>query len=186
MSEEIEVPVEASQEHIHHGAQHSGQRWVSQVALSSAIFAVLAAVAALSAGGHSNEAVLEQIDAANKWAYFQSKGIKQDILNSKLEMLASLDKPISDKDRERASKLDGDKEKAMEEAHKLEEESKTHLKIHEMLARAVTFFQVTIAVGAVSVLTKRRRFFFVSLCFGAVGLVFFAMGFLQHFLPQLR
>ena len=33
-------------------------------------------------------------------------------------------------------------------------------------------FQVAIAVGAISVLTKRRIFWFVSLGFGAVGLFY--------------
>jgi len=178
MSDEIEVPVEAAQEHIHHHAAQSRESWISQVALGSALFAVLAAVAALSAGGHSNEAVLSQIDAANKWAYYQSKGIKADVLASKLELLGSLDKAVAEKDRERAEKLEKDKEQAMEEARALEAGSKRHLAIHELLACAVTFFQVAIAVGAISVLTRRRRFFGVSLAFAAVGLYFFARGFL--------
>jgi len=66
----------------------------------------------------------------------------------------------------------------MEEARALEAGSKRHLAIHELLACAVTFFQVAIAVGAISVLTRRRRFFGVSLAFAAVGLYFFARGFL--------
>ena len=33
-------------------------------------------------------------------------------------------------------------------------------------------FQVAIAVGAISVLTKRREFWFVSLAFGAIGVGF--------------
>jgi hypothetical protein len=33
-------------------------------------------------------------------------------------------------------------------------------------------FQIAIAVGAISVLTKRKRFWFVSLTFGAAVLVF--------------
>jgi hypothetical protein len=36
----------------------------------------------------------------------------------------------------------------------------------------VTFFQVAIAVAAISVLTKRRKFWFVSLGFGLLGLFF--------------
>jgi hypothetical protein len=180
MSEEIEVPLEAAQEHLHHHAEHARETWVSQVALSSAIFAVLAAVAALFAGAHSNDAVLAQIQAANKWSYFQSKGIKSDVILAKIDMLKSLDKPVPEKDRERAEKLVNDKDGAEKEARALEAKSEVHLQTHETLARAVTFFQVTIAIGAVAVLTKRRRFFFVSLMFAAVGLVFFVWGFSRH------
>ena len=37
-------------------------------------------------------------------------------------------------------------------------------------------FQVAIAVGAISVLTKRREFWFVSLVFGAIGVGFLIWG----------
>ncbi len=183
MGEEIEVPLEAAQEHIHHHAQHGSTPWVSQVALSSAIFAVLAAVAALFAGGESNEAVRAEIRASNEWSHFQSKGIKADVLASKLELMKSFEKPIDEKDRERSDKLAKDKEQSQEKANGLEEASEHHMVTHERLARSVTFFQVCIAIGAVAVLTRRRRFFFVSLAFGAVGLAFFVHGFisaLQH------
>jgi gas vesicle protein len=183
MGEEIEVPLEAAQEHIHHNAQHGSTPWVSQVALSSAIFAVLAAVAALFAGGESNEAVRSEIRASNQWSYYQSKGIKADVLASKLELMKSLEKPIDEKDRERGEKLTKDKEQIQEQADTLEKAAEHHMVTHERLARSVTFFQVCIAIGAVAVLTKRRRFFFVSLGFGAIGLAFFVQGFisaLQH------
>ena len=37
-------------------------------------------------------------------------------------------------------------------------------------------FQVAIAVAAISVLTKRRRFWFVCMAFGLVGLVLLVWG----------
>ena len=43
--EEAEVPLEHLQEHVHHSAEHSGAVWISWVALSTAILAVLAAIA---------------------------------------------------------------------------------------------------------------------------------------------
>ena len=46
--EEAEVPLESVQEHIHHRAEHSGERWISWVALSTAILAALAAIAGLT------------------------------------------------------------------------------------------------------------------------------------------
>ena len=47
-----------------------------------------------------------------------------------------------------------------------------------MLARAVTVFQVTIAIGAIAVLTKRRRFWLFSLLTGTIGTGFFIQGLL--------
>jgi hypothetical protein len=41
---------------------------------------------------------------------------------------------------------------------------------------AVTFFQVAIAMGAIAVLAKRPKLWFVSLGLGAAGLVFLGQG----------
>jgi uncharacterized membrane protein YhaH (DUF805 family) len=41
-------------------------------------------------------------------------------------------------------------------------------------------FQIAIAVAAISALTKRRRYWIVSLVLGAVGCVFLALGFAAH------
>jgi hypothetical protein len=57
-------------------------------------------------------------------------------------------------------------------------EARHHLLTHHVLARSVTLFQIAIAVGAISVLTRRRAFWFVSLAFGLLGLVFLAQSLL--------
>jgi Domain of unknown function (DUF4337) len=44
----------------------------------------------------------------------------------------------------------------------------------------VTMFQIAIAVAAISALTKKRRFWIVSLVFGAVGCVFLILGAIAH------
>jgi hypothetical protein len=43
--EEAEVPLEHLHEEIHRHAEQSGEKWISWVALSTAILAVLAAIA---------------------------------------------------------------------------------------------------------------------------------------------
>ncbi|PYL78250.1 MAG: hypothetical protein DMF27_04395, partial [Verrucomicrobia bacterium] len=47
-------------------------------------------------------------------------------------------------------------------------------------ARGVTLLQIAIAVAAISVLTKRRRYWMVSMILGAIGCIFLALGFVQH------
>jgi hypothetical protein len=41
-------------------------------------------------------------------------------------------------------------------------------------------FQIAIAIAAVSALTRKRRFWFVSLVFGLAGLVFLVLGLVAH------
>jgi len=49
---------------------------------------------------------------------------------------------------------------------------------HLIFARGVTMFQIAIAVAAISVLTKRTRFWYVGLAFGAAGVFFLLQGWL--------
>jgi hypothetical protein len=41
-------------------------------------------------------------------------------------------------------------------------------------------FQIAIAIAAISALTKKRRFWLVSMGFGGVGCVFLVLGLLAH------
>ena len=80
MPEEIEVPTEHLHETIHEAAEGHHPHMAGfnmQVALSTAILAVVAAVSALFAGHAANEAVLEQIEASDKWNFYQAKSIKE-------------------------------------------------------------------------------------------------------------
>jgi len=173
--EEIEVPTEHLQEEIHHHAEHNsehgGAKWISGVALSSALLAVLAAVSALLAGHHANEAILEQMHATDQWAYFQAKGIKANVLSTKLDLLAAMGKPVSDKDREKVVEYKKEQDAISAEAKEMEDSSRAHMAHHVIFARGVTLFQVAIAIAAIAVLTRRRRFWMVALAFGLGGVI---------------
>ena len=84
--EEAEVPLEHLHEQVHHRAEHSGETWISWVALSTAILAVLAAIAGLLSGQHANEAMMNQIEASDQWNYYQAKSIKASVLDAKMSL----------------------------------------------------------------------------------------------------
>ena len=178
--EDPEVPLESSQEHIQEHAEHAEKRWILGVALSSALFAALAAVASLQAGHHVNEALISQLQASDQWAYYQAKGIKAGIVSSRIEILEALGKPVSDENRKALAKYSGEQDEIKKKADELEADRKVHLDRHVSLATSVTMFQVCIAVAAISVLTQRRTFWLVSLIFGFVGVFFMASGLLGH------
>lgn len=179
--EEIEVPTEHLHEEMHHQAEnsgHSGARWISWVALSSALLAALAAVAALIAGHHANEAMIEQIQSSDRWTYYQAKGIKAAILSGRIETLEALGKPIKDDARIKVEDYEKDQKEISAEAKEKEAAATEHLHRHQIVARAVTLFQVSIAMCAIAALVRRRRFWYVGLAFGGVGAVFFVQGLL--------
>ena len=177
--EEQEVPTEHLHEDMEHHAKHSGERWTLGVALSSALLAALAAVASLQAGHHANEAMISQITAANQWSYFQSKSIKESQLKGKLDILEAVGKSALAADKSKLEEYKTDKEKIQATAEEKEKEAQHELKTHQIFARSVTLFQIAISIGAISVLTRRPKFWFVSLGLGVTGLVFFVQAFLS-------
>ena len=177
--EDPEVPLEHLQEEIHHRLSHNPERWTLGVALSSALLASLAAVASMSAGHYATEAMTYQIESANQWSYFQSKSIKEAQLKSKMELLDVLGRAPAEADKAKVAEYARDKEQIQKRAEELTKESKHFLETHHILAGSVTMFQIAIAVGAISVLTRRRAFWFVSLAFGSVGVLFVARSFLS-------
>ena len=97
MPEEYEVGTDRAQELINEkreaGLKESRPRWIDLLAVSTALFAVLAAVAALHAGDKANEAlltanraVLVQTQAVDSWSQFQADSIKksQQLLQAQL------------------------------------------------------------------------------------------------------
>ena len=174
--EEAEVPLEHLHEQIHHHAEHGGAPWISWVALSTAILAVLAAITGLLSGKHANEAMMSQIQASDQWSYFQAKSIKASVLDAKMTLTDS----ATEKDKEKAEKYQEEQADIKQEAEQRETEAKTNFHKHEVFARGVTMFQIAIAIAAVSALTRKRRFWFVSLVFGLAGLVFLMLGLVAH------
>lgn len=175
MPEEIEVPTEHLHEKMEEEAHHGG-KWIARVAVSSALLAVCAAISSLMAGHYANDAILEEMKATDQWALFQAKGIKRELVENKIETLKALDKPATPGDSALLQRYDEDKAKTREQAEELERESDAHMQHHNAFAHAVTLFQIAIALGAIAVLAKRPKLWFVSLGSGAVGLVFLVQG----------
>jgi hypothetical protein len=173
--EEAEVPLENLHEEIHHSAEHSGERWISGVALSTAILAALAAIAALLSGEHANEAMMSQIESSDRWSYYQAKSIKASVLDAKIALAAS----PNESDAQKRDRYEKEQEEIKKEAEQKQVEAKSNFHRHEILARAVTMFQIAIAIAAISALTKKRRFWIVSMLFGLAGCVFLAHGLLR-------
>src|SRR6266536_3721402 len=110
--EEAEVPLEHLHEQVHHSAEHSGENWISWVALSTAILAVLAAIAGLLSGKHANEAMMSQIEASDQWGYYQAKSIKAAVLDAKISLATAAD----EKDREKAARYEEEQYQIKSEA----------------------------------------------------------------------
>ncbi len=167
---------EQGNEHAHEALAEGKEKWVLYVALTTAIFAVLAAVSGLLAGDHADEAMLAQMRSSDSWAFYQAKSVKAEILTSSNKLLIAFGKtPLT----ETAAKIIQDKNeqaKIMRQAKDEQTRSNWHIARHGMLARAVTMFQIAIAIGAIAIITKRKSLWLASTLFALVGLFFLLSG----------
>ncbi len=181
--EEAEVPTEHLNEAINEKAEEAKEKnekgWSMMVAISTAIMAVFAAISGLMAGDHVNEAMFLQIKASvqtikasDQWAYYQAKGIKAEIKNAQKDTAATAKYKLEQKDiTQKANEYTDD-------AKKLTDESEVHLHKHIPFSRAVTFFQISIAIAAISILSKKKFLWFTALGLTLIGIGFFVAGML--------
>src|SRR5437588_8001655 len=166
--EEPEVPLEHLHEHLKEPPEHSGAVCMSWAAWRTAVLAGLAAIAGLLSGHHVNEAMMNQIEASDQWSYYQSKSIKASVLDAKMSLTGT----PNESDQSKRDRYEKEQEKIKSEAERKEAAAKANFHKHEVFARGVTMFQIAIAIAANSALTRKRRFWFVSLLFGAAGCAF--------------
>ncbi len=174
--EDPEIPLEKLHEDIHHQAEANGAPWMGLLAVTTAVLAVFAAIGGLLAGSRANEAMIKQIESSDQWNFYQAKSIKSAILDAKI----SLSSADATTDREKAARYLKESADIKGEAEKSSAEAKTNFHQHEVFARGVTMFQISIAIAAISALTRKRRVWYVSLAFGSAGFVFLLLGALVH------
>jgi len=167
---------EQSNEHAHHALQEGKEKWVLFVALSTALIAVLAAITGLLAGAHADDAMLSQIKSSDQWAYYEAKGIKSDVLISSNKLLVAMGKQPVPEDA--AKVKDNKKEQAdiKKKAEDFQKEADDHLTKHSVFARGVTLFQISIAIGAISIIVKRKSLWLASIGFACIGIYFLLQG----------
>ena len=180
MPEGPEVETEGLQEQIKEELEHEGGSQLKRIALSTALFAALAAIAALKAGATVNEALVLkteatrlQAEASDQWAYYQAKGIKAATAEASLtSWLAIAKEPPAEyaekqkrygEEQKEIQKKAREKEKERDEKSKEADELLHH---HHGFANTVALFQVAIALGAVAALTKSRPVWGASLLLG--------------------
>ncbi|MBR8834402.1 MAG: DUF4337 domain-containing protein [Stigonema ocellatum SAG 48.90 = DSM 106950] len=158
--------------------QHSHEsHWINQVAVSTGIFAGLAAIAAMQGNFLAEEAVVAQVKAGNYWAWYQSESIKSDTQQLSQAIINSLGKPLPPS---LGQKLDpqelekNNERKAI--AKKLGEEAELNLNRHESFLYSVVFLQVAIALASLATLLKRQKLWYASLGLALVGTGFMLWG----------
>ena len=148
------------------------------VAFFMSVIAVLVAVTTVLGHRTHTDAVLNQAKASDKWNESQAESIKEKELVTQKLTLEIMKRDLSAEDRKKLADYGTKKEEHRIEAKRKHDESEAHVRKHLPLSLGLTMFQVGIAIGAISALTKQKAFWFVSIAIGAAGVGFFAWGLL--------
>lgn len=177
--------------HVHgphdHALEHAAQgghddKFTNQIAMITAVIATVGAMFSYmggatqaDAGLFKNNAAIKKTEASNQWNYYQSKSTKQSLAELAQD-LASEDKKLTYKakveryDKEKAEiKLVAEKLEADATAWDTRSDEQMHQ--HHRWAQATTVLQVSIALAAIALLTKKKWLEYAMFGVGGVGIV---------------
>jgi cytochrome c556 len=179
----VHGPHDHELEHVAHGASGahgSSDNFAGRIAVMTAIMATVGALFSYQGGAtqsdamiFKNDAAIKKTEAANQWAYFQSKGGKQNLA----ELGASLSSgDIKEKFVAEAARYSGEKKGIEAEARKLDQASRDAevksehaLHLHHRWAQAMTAMQVGISLAAITLLTRKKWMQYAAYGISAVG-----------------
>ena len=178
MSEGIELP-----EHDH----HDKHPLTIPVSVTMAVLAVLGAIVTLLGHRAATEELLLQAQATDQWAYYQAKNIRLHEMEAVADMLGTL----APQDKERAAQVHEkyakeveryakDKDTISEKAKDLEAERDVISHKEDRFDGGEVLIEVGLVICSVTLLTKRRYFWYTGMLFGAAGVVLATTGFFVH------
>lgn len=179
MGEGIELP------ESHHGREDDPL--ILPVSITISIMAVLVAAVTLLGHRAHTEELLRQSQAADRWAQYQAKSVRlhetqgfSDVVN----IVASLDKEKGAALREKYVKevehYQSDKEDISKEAKDLEAERDLAGRRADRFDGGEALLEVGLVICSITLLTKRKVFWFGGMLIGALGVALALTGFLLH------
>ena len=167
---------------LEHAAQHGGaDSFAGRVAVMTAVLATIGALFSYmggatqaNAGLFKNDAAIKKTEASNQWNFYQAKSTKQNLAELAVA-LAPEEKKAGYRDEVDRYKKEKGEIKA--NAEKIEvaskaDDAKSDAQIHEhhRWAQATTALQISIALAAIALLTRRQWLQWGLLGVAGVGL----------------
>lgn len=153
---------------LEHAAHHGDKDpFASRIAVTTAVLATVGALfgymggaTQANAGLYKNNAAIKKTEASNQWNYYQAKSGKQNLSELAIVLVPEeqRDRYKQEIDRYKQEKADiKAKADALEaEAHQWDERSDAEMHLHHRWAQATTALQISIALAAIALLTRRK------------------------------
>lgn len=164
-----------------HGGHENGGM-TAQIAVVTAIIATIGALFGYMGGAtqanaslYKNNAAIKKTEAANQWSYFQSKSTKQSLAEFARD-LAPDDKKLAyqgkiDRYEKEKNEIKLGAEKLEADAVTWDKSSDEQMHQHHRWAQATTVLQVSIALAAIALLTRKKWLEYAMFALAGVGVV---------------
>jgi hypothetical protein len=191
---EVELP------NLHELEERRERSFSRRVAVTTAVYAVVLAIASVGGSYAMKEMILSQQQASDQWAFYQAKVIREHLYRSqRLQVELALAEPSAVRPPERAKfealasqlggeekRYNGEKKEVEAEAKKLEHERDYHRTRDPFFDYAEVFLQIAIVTASVSILAVSPLLFRFSLVLALLGAILALNGFTLFFrLPTL-
>lgn len=193
---EVEIPNTEELEEIR------SKTFTKRIALVTAIFAVILAIASLGGSNATKEMLLAQQQSSDQWAFYQAKVIREHLYRSqKMRLEADLAerggsiKPETRKHYEsllkkldeEAVRYSTEKKEIEKEAKKLEHERDIYRQKDPYFDYAEVLLQISIVMASVSILAVSRPMFYFAVFVALSGTILTINGYVLAFkLPFLH
>ena len=190
MAEEFEVrgPHENA---LDEAAEREPRGMAGQLAVITAVLATVGAMFSYMAGATQadagllkNDAAIRKTEAADQWAYYQSKGNKQNLADLGAQLVTDEARKaafVAQATRYKSEQADiKTKADALEaESSDFDRQSEVKMHQHHRWAQATTLLQISIALAAIALLTKRRWLEKGVFVVSAIGVAIGALAYLH-------
>ncbi|MDI9330278.1 MAG: DUF4337 domain-containing protein [Alphaproteobacteria bacterium] len=178
----VHGPHDHELEHATHGGHgHDESGMTNQIAMFTAIIATVGAIfgymggaTQANAGLYKNNAAIKKTEASNQWNYYQAKSSKQNLSELALELAPPAKKEFYESEIKRYKTEKGDikrdAEKMEAEAKSWDEKSEAQMHQHHRWAQATTALQVSIALAAIALLTRKNWLKKAMYAMGVLGI----------------
>ena len=168
---------------LEHAAEHgSKDGFAGSIAVATAILATVGALFSYmggatqaNAGLFKNNAAIKKTEASNQWNYYQAKSGKQNLAELAIVLLPEDKRPQYLQEVERYKKEKADikiaAEKLEADATRWDKQSEDQMHLHHRWAQATTALQVSIALAAMALLTRRKWLEYGMFGVAGVGVV---------------
>ena len=171
-------------EHAEHGREHRDR---APITLTMAVLAVLVATVSLLGHRTHTEEIILQNKVTDQWAYYQAKNIRLHEMQSVADLIGVLDRgekekaeALREKYKTEIERYEKDKDQISEKAKELENERAVISRKEDRFDAGEVVLDIALIICSLTLLTRRKIFWYTSMVIGVVGIFIGISGFLIH------